>query len=188
MCSDYYQSARPEEGLEANKRLFNRGPDWRYYLEKRMVKEAAPLVEQEYQKDPGSPWKFGHQVLLLALQGKHQEARAIGPFDSEKGAKIPWISSRHLHHRPHLRAGGQERRSLEVAACDGQRRLPLLPALCARLVPGPDPQRSGLPSVHGRDENALGALPARARMSFFRSLVYRLSGHYRPCAPFAWYG
>ncbi len=75
----YYQSARPEEGLEANKRLFNRGPDWRYYVETRMVKEAVPLVDQEYQKDPGSPWKFGHQVLLLALQGKHQEARAIVP-------------------------------------------------------------------------------------------------------------
>ena len=44
-----------------------------------MVKEAAPLVEQEYQKDPGSPWKFGNQVLLLALQGKHQEAQAAVP-------------------------------------------------------------------------------------------------------------
>jgi eukaryotic-like serine/threonine-protein kinase len=75
----YYQSARPEEGLEVNKRLFNRGPDWRYYLETRMLKEAIPLVEQEYQKDPGSPWKFGHQVLLLALQGKHLEAQATVP-------------------------------------------------------------------------------------------------------------
>ncbi|MCI0420248.1 MAG: hypothetical protein L0387_32110 [Acidobacteria bacterium] len=75
----YYQSARPDEGLEASKRLFNRGPEHRYYLEKRMVQEATPLVGQEYHKDPGSPWKFGHQVLLLALQGKHQEAQATVP-------------------------------------------------------------------------------------------------------------
>jgi len=71
----YFDTARPDEGLEINKRLFSRGPDWRYYLEKRMVKEAAPLVEQEYQKDPSSPWKIANRVLLLALQGKHQEAQ-----------------------------------------------------------------------------------------------------------------
>ena len=41
-----------------------------------MVKEAAPLVEQ---MDPGSPYKFRIQVLLLALQGKHQEAQAAVP-------------------------------------------------------------------------------------------------------------
>jgi TolB-like protein/predicted Ser/Thr protein kinase len=75
----YLQSARPDEGLEASKRLFNRGPDVRYYLEKRMVNEAEPLVEQEYQKDPSSPSKFGNHVLLLALQAKHQEAEAEVP-------------------------------------------------------------------------------------------------------------
>ncbi len=44
-----------------------------------MVKEAAPLVEEEYQKEPGSPYRFGIRVLLLALQGKHQEAQAAVP-------------------------------------------------------------------------------------------------------------
>ncbi|HEX2521461.1 MAG TPA: protein kinase, partial [Terriglobia bacterium] len=33
----YFESARPDEGLEASKRFFNRGTDFRYYLEKRMV-------------------------------------------------------------------------------------------------------------------------------------------------------
>ena len=71
----YFQSARPDEGLEANKSLFNRGPDFRYYLEKRMVKEAAPLVEQEVSKRFSLyAGPFGNQVLLLALQGKHREA------------------------------------------------------------------------------------------------------------------
>jgi hypothetical protein len=44
-----------------------------------MVKEAAPLIEQAYQKAPGDPRKFGIRVLLLALQGKHREAEAAVP-------------------------------------------------------------------------------------------------------------
>jgi serine/threonine-protein kinase len=75
----YFITARPDEALEANKRLFNRGPDLLYYVEKIMVKEAAPLIEHEYQKDPSSPWMFGNQILLLALQGKHREAQAAVP-------------------------------------------------------------------------------------------------------------
>jgi hypothetical protein len=35
-----------------NQRLFNRGPDIRYHPEKRMLEEAAPLIEQEYVKNP----------------------------------------------------------------------------------------------------------------------------------------
>jgi tetratricopeptide (TPR) repeat protein len=80
----YFVSARPDEGLEASKRFYNRGPGLRYYLEKRMVKEAAPLVEQEYQKDPSSPSKFVNQILLRALQGKHREAEAAVPSILEK--------------------------------------------------------------------------------------------------------
>ena len=99
----FFQSARPDEGLEANERLFNRGRDWRYHLEKRMVKEAAPLVEQ---MDPGSPYKFRTQVLLLALQGKQQEAQAAVPSILKRERQISWISSRHLLYRTHLRAGG----------------------------------------------------------------------------------
>jgi eukaryotic-like serine/threonine-protein kinase len=75
----YFDSARADEGLEANRRLFNRGPDLRYYVEKRMVTKAAPLLEQEYQKYPNSPFVFGIRVLLQALQGKHQEAQAAVP-------------------------------------------------------------------------------------------------------------
>ena len=82
--NSYFISARPDEGLAANQRLFNRGPDLRYFLEKRMVKEAEPLAEQEYQKDPSSVWKFVDRVLLLALKGKHQEAQAAIPSILEK--------------------------------------------------------------------------------------------------------
>ena len=79
--NSYYISARPDEGLEASKRLLNRGPaDLRYFLEKRMVKVAEPIARQEYQKDPASVWKLVHQVLLLALQGKHREAQAAVPM------------------------------------------------------------------------------------------------------------
>lgn len=41
----------------------------------------------------------------------------------------------------------------------------LLPALSPRLIPGSDPEGSGFHSVHGPDEDALGGLPARVRMT-----------------------
>ncbi len=103
----YLQSARPDEGLEANKRFFNRGPDLRYYVEKRMLKEAEPRVEQEYQ-DPNRPWTRVYRALLLALQGKHQEAEAVALSVLEKVRTIPRVSSFHVRTRPHLRAGRQE--------------------------------------------------------------------------------
>jgi eukaryotic-like serine/threonine-protein kinase len=106
----FFQSARPDEGLEANERLFNRGPDWRYYLEKRMVKEAAPLVEQ---MDPGHPYKFRIQVLLLALQGKHQEAQAAVPSILKKEGRY-----RGYHHGTYIIAriyalGGKSEEALK---------------------------------------------------------------------------
>lgn len=75
----YFLVKRSDEGLEASKRLLNRDADLRYYLEKRMVKEAKPLVEQAYQQNPGDAWVGKDRALLLALQGKHQEAQAAIP-------------------------------------------------------------------------------------------------------------
>jgi len=67
-----------------NQRLLIRGPDIRYYLEKRMLKEAEPLIEQAYVKNPEGTWPEGtwlrlYRGLLLALQGKHIEAQAEVP-------------------------------------------------------------------------------------------------------------
>ncbi|HEY8228669.1 MAG TPA: protein kinase [Pyrinomonadaceae bacterium] len=76
--------ARPDEWLALNQKLFNRGPDIRYYLEKRMLKEAAPLIEQEYTKHPDEPESRRDKALLLALQGKHREAQAAVPRIVEK--------------------------------------------------------------------------------------------------------
>jgi tetratricopeptide (TPR) repeat protein len=70
-------SARPNEALAASQRLFNRGPDPRYYIEKMMVKEAAPLFEEEYQKNPAREWVRGTRALLMALQGRYREAEPI---------------------------------------------------------------------------------------------------------------
>ncbi|MFZ0062757.1 MAG: winged helix-turn-helix domain-containing protein, partial [Pyrinomonadaceae bacterium] len=39
----YMISARPDELLRVNQKFFNRGPDFSYYLEKKMVNEAVPL-------------------------------------------------------------------------------------------------------------------------------------------------
>src|SRR5262249_37011133 len=65
---------RPDEGLELNKRFFSRGPDISYFLEKRMVSDAAPLVEQAYQKEQGYTTSV-NRAILLALQGNHSQAQ-----------------------------------------------------------------------------------------------------------------
>ena len=80
----YFHLARPDDLLALNKRLFNSGPDVSYYLDKRMVKEAAPLVEQEYNKNPDEPQRRRDKALLLALQGKHREAQEAIPWVMEK--------------------------------------------------------------------------------------------------------
>jgi TolB-like protein/DNA-binding winged helix-turn-helix (wHTH) protein/Tfp pilus assembly protein PilF len=78
------QQAKPDEGLELNKRLLNRGADVRYYLDKGMVKEAEPLIEDEQQKRPHSDIPRIQRLLLLALQGKHEAAEAAVPAFLEK--------------------------------------------------------------------------------------------------------
>jgi tetratricopeptide (TPR) repeat protein len=80
----YAQVARPDEWLALNQRLLNRGPDVRYYLEKRMLKEAAPLVEEDYVRTPDEFAPRRNKALLLALQGKHEEAQAAIPGVMEK--------------------------------------------------------------------------------------------------------
>ncbi len=80
----YIYLARPDEWLAMNQRLFNRGPDIRYYLEKRMLKEAAPPIEEAYVKNPDAPESRRNKALLRALQGKHREAQAAVPRVMEK--------------------------------------------------------------------------------------------------------
>lgn len=82
--SMYSRLARPDEWLAMNQRLFNHVPNIRYYLEKRMLKEAAPLIEEEYVKKPDEPGPRRDKALLLALQGKHREAQAAVPKIMEK--------------------------------------------------------------------------------------------------------
>lgn len=72
-------AARPDDALEASRRFFNREPDVRYLVEKRMVAEAEQQLEQEYKRDPRAIWKFVSQTLVKALRGKHQEAEALVP-------------------------------------------------------------------------------------------------------------
>jgi hypothetical protein len=73
----YPHLARPDEWLVLNQRLFNSGPDIRYYLEKRMLKEAAPLIEQEYVKNHDEPGPRRDKALLLALQGRAGSSAAV---------------------------------------------------------------------------------------------------------------
>jgi TolB-like protein/DNA-binding winged helix-turn-helix (wHTH) protein len=75
----YVITARPDEYLQLNERLFNRGPDFVYYLEKRMAPEAERLADETFQKEPGSTWALANRALLLALQGKQPEADAAIP-------------------------------------------------------------------------------------------------------------
>lgn len=75
----YFISGRPDEALQASQRFFNRGPDFGYYLEKRMVKEAEQLVEHAFQKDSRSDWALVNQALLKALKGEQRAAEAMIP-------------------------------------------------------------------------------------------------------------
>jgi TolB-like protein len=82
--SMYSHLARPDEWLAINQRLFSHVPGIRYYLGKRMLKEAGSLIEQEYVKNPDEPGPRRDKALLLALQGKHREAQAAVPRIMEK--------------------------------------------------------------------------------------------------------
>jgi serine/threonine-protein kinase len=76
--TECYQQNRPDLALELSKRFYNRSPDADYYLEKMMAKEAEPLIAQQLQKNPNSDTTRIERVVLLALQGKHDEAQAAG--------------------------------------------------------------------------------------------------------------
>ena len=52
-----------------------------------MLKEAAPLIEQEYTQNPDEPGPRRDRALLLALQGKHREAQTAVPRVMEKVRK-----------------------------------------------------------------------------------------------------
>jgi serine/threonine-protein kinase len=88
-----YQQNRPDLALELSKRFYNRSPNPYYYLEKMMAKEAAPLIEQELNKNPYSDPARIQQILLLSLQGKHDEAQVAGLEFLEKVRK-----NRGYHH------------------------------------------------------------------------------------------
>jgi len=93
LVNAYLISARPDEAFDASMRFFNRDPGLRYFLEKRMMSEAEPLAEQEYQRDPNAVWKYVYQILLKALRGKHAEAQAAVPSILAKERKY-----RGYHH------------------------------------------------------------------------------------------
>ncbi len=73
----YHINSLPEEMLAARKRIYNRGPNALYYLTKRMEKEAAPMVEELYQKNPEHTLVRMQRSLLLALQGRFREAESL---------------------------------------------------------------------------------------------------------------
>ncbi len=82
-------SARPDEAKEASWKFFNREPDVRYLVEKRMLKQAEAQTEADNKRDPDAVWKFVYTFLLKALNGKHEEAQA----------GIPLILSRERRYR-----------------------------------------------------------------------------------------
>lgn len=72
-------AARPDDWLALSQRLVGGGPNSPYYLLKMMPAEAAPLVEEEYAKNPDAHEPRRNKALLLALQGKHKDAQAAVP-------------------------------------------------------------------------------------------------------------
>jgi eukaryotic-like serine/threonine-protein kinase len=86
-------SGRADEGLAAQQRYFNRGPNLKYYLEKNRLNDAHPLLEQALAKDPNNPEVRLRKALFLALKEDFHAAEA----------EIPWIlehikKNRAYHH------------------------------------------------------------------------------------------
>jgi TolB-like protein len=75
--NEYFLLNLPEEGLAAQRRLLNTGPDERYFLLMRRIADAAPLVERQAASNPGSAWDQAELALLRALQGREADARAL---------------------------------------------------------------------------------------------------------------
>jgi TolB-like protein/DNA-binding winged helix-turn-helix (wHTH) protein/Tfp pilus assembly protein PilF len=70
---------KPDEYLQTSQRFFNRGPDFDYYIEKRMVNEAEALFDQTFKREPNFSWAQVNKALLLALRGNHAAAQASVP-------------------------------------------------------------------------------------------------------------
>jgi serine/threonine-protein kinase len=86
-------SGKADEGLAAQRRFFNRGPGLKYYLEKNMLNDAQPLLEQALAKDPNDPTVRLRKALFLALKEDFHAAEA----------EVPWIlehirKDRGYHH------------------------------------------------------------------------------------------
>lgn len=70
-----YQANLPDAAFELSRRFYNRPPTGQYFLEKMMPLEAEPLLEQELKRNPEhDPTRMG-RILLLSLQGRHEEAQ-----------------------------------------------------------------------------------------------------------------
>ncbi len=95
--NEHFLINRPDEGLAAQKRLLDDGtPDYRYFLLKRQVAEAAPQLEAIAAKTSDA-WRIAELALLRSLQGRHREAneaitRALGMA----------VKNRTYHHLTYL--------------------------------------------------------------------------------------
>jgi tetratricopeptide (TPR) repeat protein len=86
-----YMSARPEEGLAANQRFFQRGPDAFYYIEKRMPEQAVRTLERGDPYDPSSAQAYIAKALIPALQGRYREAEGHIPALLDKARAYPFL-------------------------------------------------------------------------------------------------
>jgi hypothetical protein len=84
-------SARPEEGLEANRRFFQRGPDAFYYVEKRLPEQAAMMLGRDGPYDPSSVQAYIVKALIPALQGRYREAEGHIPALVAKARAYPFL-------------------------------------------------------------------------------------------------
>ena len=79
VVNEYFLVNLPEEGLAAQKRLLNEGPDERYFMLTRQIDRAAPIVERRAREHPDHPWSQIQLAKLRAMQGRHRDAQAMLP-------------------------------------------------------------------------------------------------------------
>ena len=75
----YAELGRYDDAVAAHQRFFNRPGPSLAYLRKNQLGEGQKTIERELARDPNDPMTLGRRALLLALQGKFQEAEAEIP-------------------------------------------------------------------------------------------------------------
>ena len=74
--AELYEFLLVDEARQMDQKLLNRSPKPRYYFQKKMFDQAAPVVESDYRNDPRDPGARTNRAILMISQGRRDAALA----------------------------------------------------------------------------------------------------------------